>query len=65
MEAKAHTDAVRSKSLMISTPDKIVFNIGYQWALLGTDRFMVNTPDIGESLVAGYSTTKKWLGRWS
>ena len=42
--------------LMITTPDD-KFNEGYRWALIGTDRFNVNTPGIGESLVAGYSTT--------
>lgn len=42
--------------LMITTPDEN-FNNGYRWALTGTDRFFVNTPGIGKSLVAGYSTT--------
>ena len=42
--------------LMITTPNK-EFNEGYRWALVGTDRFFVNTPGIGRSLVAGYSTT--------
>jgi glycogen debranching enzyme len=42
--------------LMITTSNK-EFNEGYRWALVGTDRFFVNTPGIGRSLVAGYSTT--------
>ena len=51
-----------NNSLMITTPDKN-FNEGYRWALVGTDRFFVNTPGIGKSLVAGYSTTAKgWDG---
>lgn len=33
------------------------FNEAYRWALVGTDRFFVNTPGIGRSLVAGYATT--------
>lgn len=33
------------------------FNKGYRWALVGTDRFIVNTPGVGRSLVAGYATT--------
>ncbi|HOI29342.1 MAG TPA: amylo-alpha-1,6-glucosidase [Melioribacteraceae bacterium] len=50
------------KSLSITTPDKD-FNEGYQWALIGTDRFRVNTPGLGKALVAGYSTTAKgWNG---
>ena len=49
-------------SLMITTPDK-EFNQGYRWALVGTDKFYVNTPGIGKSLVAGYATTARgWDG---
>ncbi|MFO7617204.1 MAG: amylo-alpha-1,6-glucosidase [Bacteroidales bacterium] len=42
--------------LSISGPDE-EFNKGFQWALVGTDRFIVNTPGLGRSLVAGYATT--------
>lgn len=42
--------------LIITSPDED-FNQGYLWALLATDRFFVNTPGIGKSLVAGYSST--------
>jgi glycogen debranching enzyme len=45
-----------NNTLMITTPDKD-FNTGYRWALVGTDRFFVNTPGIGKSLVAGFATT--------
>lgn len=48
--------------LLIESPDAD-FNRAYQWALVATDRFFVNTPGIGKSLVAGYSTTAKgWDG---
>ncbi len=51
-----------SNTLMITTPDED-FNTAYRWALVGTDRFFVNTPGIGKSLVAGYSTTAHgWNG---
>ncbi len=51
-----------SSKLMITTPDK-EFNTGYRWALIGTDKFFVKTPDIGNSLVAGYATTARgWDG---
>ena len=53
--AKYYSDFLKNH-LMITTPDK-EFNEGYKWALVGTDRFFVNTPGIGKSLVAGYSTT--------
>jgi len=51
-----------SSRLMITTPD-LNFNKGYRWALIGANRFMVNTPGMGRSLVAGYSTTRHgWDG---
>jgi Amylo-alpha-1,6-glucosidase len=52
---KYYSDFLKNR-LMITTPDS-EFNEGYRWALVGTDRFFVNTPGIGRSLVAGYSTT--------
>ncbi|MFZ4521527.1 MAG: amylo-alpha-1,6-glucosidase [Bacteroidales bacterium] len=51
-----HSNELFSKSLIISTPDND-FNTGYRWALIGADRFFVNTPGMGKALVAGYSTT--------
>ncbi|MCL5029282.1 MAG: GH116 family glycosyl hydrolase [Bacteroidetes bacterium] len=51
-----------NSKLMVTTPEKD-FNTGYRWALVGTDKFFVNTPGIGNSLVAGYSTTARgWDG---
>ncbi len=61
-DALSYTQKFLSNSLMITTPDKD-FNEGYRWALIGTDRFFVDTPDLGKSLVAGYSTTARgWDG---
>ncbi|MCX6249086.1 MAG: GH116 family glycosyl hydrolase [Bacteroidetes bacterium] len=60
--AKSHTDSLLANNLMITSPDA-EFNRGYRWALLATDRFFVNTPGMGKSLVAGYSTTSTgWDG---
>jgi len=60
--AKNHYDSLFSQSLIIETPDTI-FNEGYKWAIAATDRFFVNTPGLGKSLVAGYSTTDRgWDG---
>jgi len=62
LEAKEHTDSLLEQSLQIFSPDE-GFNKGYGWALLATDRFQVNTPGIGSSLVAGYATSDKgWDG---
>ena len=60
--AVKHAEDLLSQSLMITSPDES-FNTGYRWALLATDRFFVNTPDMGKALVAGYSTTRQgWDG---
>ena len=48
--------------LSITGPDED-FNTGYKWAVAGTDKFIVNTPGVGRSLVAGYATTDYgWKG---
>ncbi len=61
-DAALYTKEFFERSLSITTPDKD-FNEGYKWALIGTDRFRVNTPGLGKALVAGYSTTAKgWNG---
>lgn len=56
-----YTQKFFNNSMMISTPDKN-FNKGYKWSLIGADKFFVNTPGLGKSLVAGYSTTAKGWG---
>jgi len=49
-------------STMIESPDQR-FNEGYRWALVGTDRFFVETPKLGTSLMAGFGTTDRgWDG---
>ncbi len=45
-----------NSSLSINTPDSI-FNEGYTWALIGSDKFFVHTPGTGQSLVAGYASS--------
>ena len=61
-KARQHCQAILDNGLMITTPDKN-FNAGYQWSLIATDRFFVNTPGMGKALVAGYSTTRHgWDG---
>ncbi len=62
VNSKQHYDSLLANSAMIKTPDTL-FNEGYKWALIATDRFFVNTPGLGKSLVAGYSTTDRgWDG---
>ena len=60
--SKQHSREILDGKLMITTPDSI-FNTGYRWAMLATDRFFVNTPGMGKGLVAGYATTRQgWDG---
>lgn len=62
VESMQHYEDLIASSLIISTPDT-TFNEGYLWSLIATDRFFVNTPGLGSSLVAGYSTTNSgWDG---
>ncbi len=61
-QVSAYVKKFFENSLTITTPNNY-FNEGYRWALIGTDRFFVNTPGLGKALVAGYSTTAKgWNG---
>ncbi|MCD4732559.1 MAG: hypothetical protein K8R74_18310, partial [Bacteroidales bacterium] len=61
-KSREYTNQLINEYLIITTPDE-TFNEGYKWALLATDRFLVNTPGLGSSLVAGYSTTNTgWNG---
>lgn len=48
--------------LMLTTPDE-KFNTGYKWALVRSDQFFQETPDIGTTMVAGFGTTARgWNG---
>ena len=51
-----YNNGLFDRKLSFYTPEKS-FNEGFRWAIVGTDRFFVNCPGIGRSLVAGYSTT--------
>jgi len=63
LSSQAYADSILQRSLLIESPEE-GFNDGYRWALLATDRFQVNTPGIGSSLVAGYATSDKgWDGQ--
>jgi glycosidase/glycogen debranching enzyme len=60
--AVGNSKSLFNGKLSIAGPDAD-FNTGYKWAVAGTDRFIVNTPGVGRSLVAGYATTDYgWKG---
>ncbi len=51
-----------AQATMLDSPDPS-FNEGYRWALHGTERFLVETPGLGTSLMAGFGTTERgWNG---
>ncbi len=52
-----HISELYKNRVMISSPDSN-FNKGFTWALVSADKFFVNTPGMGKSLVAGYATTR-------
>ena len=56
IEAKESTSGFLAEHTQVTTPDSVV-NEGYKWSLIGANRFYVDTPGVGKSLVAGYSTT--------
>jgi glycogen debranching enzyme len=60
--AVKYYEDLQNEMLSIITPDEN-FNKGYAWALAATDRFFVETPGLGTSLVAGYNGTDRgWDG---
>ena len=50
-----------SDKLSITTPDED-FNKGFKWAVLRSSQFIVNTPGVGTSLMAGYSSSNTGWG---
>ena len=57
-----HFKNLFESSTLIESPNT-AFNDGYRWALAGTDRFLVETPSLGTSLMAGFGTTERgWDG---
>ncbi len=60
--ALQYQDKLGGEVMHLQTPDS-VFNLGYNWAVTGSDRFYVHTPGLGKSLTAGYATTASgWDG---
>ncbi len=61
-ESKMYYESLLNDKLMFDSPDD-EFDISYKWAVVGSDKFMVNTPGLGKALVAGYAGTDKgWDG---
>ncbi len=62
LEAVRHYKRLLDSMVTVESPDR-EFNDLMRWALVGTDRFLVRTPGVGEGLLAGYSTTARgWDG---
>jgi glycogen debranching enzyme len=56
-----HYNALLSRSVAVASPDSM-FDAMFQWAIVGTDRFWINSPGVGRGLAAGYATTAKGWG---
>lgn len=50
-----------NENLSIVSPDTL-FNEGFRWATLSSAQFIVETPGIGTSLMAGYSSSRRGWG---
>ncbi len=62
IDARLHSQQFSDRMFAIKSPD-VFFNKGFAWAMKATDKFIVETPGIGTSLVAGYATTRTgWNG---
>lgn len=61
VDSEMYYDAYSDKQMSIITPDS-VFNEGFRWALLSSSQFIVETPGIGTSLMAGYSSSRRGWG---
>jgi hypothetical protein len=65
--ARLNEQAKHFKSLVARSTKVVTGNTeldeSYTWALVATDRFFVETPRVGTSLMAGYATTRSgWNG---
>lgn len=57
-----HYKEYLDNNLSITTPDSL-FNEGFRWATISSAQFIVDTPGIGTSLMAGYSSSRHgWRG---
>jgi glycogen debranching enzyme len=57
-----HYSRLLRSTVTVQSQDKEFDNL-FQWAIVGTDRFLARTPGIGEGLLAGFGTTARgWNG---
>lgn len=56
-----HYKEYLDNNLSITTPDSL-FNEGFRWATISSAQFIVDTPGIGTSLMAGYSSSRRGWG---
>ncbi|HCV42249.1 MAG TPA: hypothetical protein DGH68_02105 [Bacteroidetes bacterium] len=65
--ARLNEQATHFRSLLTQSANVAIVSSeldeSYKWALVATDRFFVETPNVGTSLMAGYATTRSgWSG---
>lgn len=59
--SQAYYEKYLDECVSVHTPDS-VFNDGFKWATLSSAQFIVETPGIGKSLMAGYSSSRRGWG---
>ena len=60
-QGRRHEEQVRDYQLRLLSPDTQV-NAAVEWAKQRVDGFVVDTPDVGRSLVAGYAASRPGWG---
>ncbi|MDY3979216.1 MAG: GH116 family glycosyl hydrolase [Tidjanibacter sp.] len=60
-DAAEYYDRYLGQQLSIETPDSLL-NESLRWAAVSSSQFIVDTPSIGRSLMAGYSSSRRGWG---
>lgn len=59
-----HYRTVLDEHVTVDTPDD-TFDRHFKWALIGSDRFVIQTPHLGQGIMAGYGFSDPSGGTWA
>ena len=59
-----HYRALLDEHVTVDTPDD-TFDRYFKWALVGSDRFVIETPHLGQGIMAGYGFSDPSGGAWA
>jgi glycogen debranching enzyme len=60
----AHYRTVLDEYVTVDTPND-AFDQYFEWALIGSDRFVIETPHLGQGIMAGYGFSNPSGGAWA